>query len=146
MGKKEEEVTRVVLDTNVLVSALLFRGEVSKIADLWKAGMIVPVLSRETFAEFRAVLEYPKFRLTAAEIRSIIEEEVLPFFEVVDATEEVKGPCRDPDDDKFLACAVSASADIVVSGDRALCELKKHKAIRIISAADLLGMFSRPDG
>ena len=49
MGKKQEKVKRVVLDTNVLISALLFRGELSKIVGLWQKGKIIPVISKETF-------------------------------------------------------------------------------------------------
>jgi putative PIN family toxin of toxin-antitoxin system len=62
MGKKKEGVT-VVLDTNVLVSALLFRKETSRIVDLWKE-KIIPVFSKETFDEFKMVLGYPKFSLS----------------------------------------------------------------------------------
>lgn len=138
MGKKEKAVKKVVLDTNILVSALLFKGELSKIVDLWKKGKIAPIVSRETFAEFKNVLEYPKFALTEDEIKAIMENEVLPFFVVVKLTDSVIGACNDPDDDKFLSCAVSASANLIVSGDKDLCDLGKYKSVR---AADFLKMF-----
>jgi len=138
VGKKEKEIARVVLDTNVLISALLFRGGLSKIRDLWKTGKIIPVLSRETFEEFKRVLEYPKFRLSKDEIRAIIEDEVLPYFEVVEVTRKVTGVCKDPDDDKFLACAVSAGVKIIVSGDPHLLNLSRYGRVRIIRGDDLL--------
>ena len=78
MGEKKK--LKVVLDTNVLVSALLFKGELSKIVDLWERGRIIPLISHETFDEFKRVIAYPKFSLTANEIRAIIEENILPFF------------------------------------------------------------------
>lgn len=140
MGKKEKPVKKVVLDTNVLVSSILFKGELARIVDLWKRGKIVPVISRATFNEFRSVLEYPKFRLTKGEIKAIIEEEVLPFFEIVEITSEVSGVCKDPDDDKFIACALSASADFIVSGDKDLCDVVTHKSIKIIRASHLMKM------
>jgi putative toxin-antitoxin system toxin component, PIN family len=59
MGKRKNKI-KVVLDTNVLVSALLFREETSKIVDLWKSRKIIPVFSKETFEEFKTVLGYPK--------------------------------------------------------------------------------------
>ncbi len=124
MGEKKK-LKRVILDTNVLVSALLFKGELSKIVDLWEKGSIIPIISRETFEEFRKVLAYEKFSLTGDEISTIIEKNILPFFEVVDINETIKGACNDHDDDKFLSCAVSAKADYVVSGDRAFCDLGK---------------------
>lgn len=138
MGKKEKALKRVVLDTNVLVSALLFRGELSKVATLWKAGKITPVISKETFAEFRDVLFYPKFKLTAGEIKVIIEEEVLPYFEVIDNVEDVCGVCEDPDDDKFLACALAAGVKLIVSGDSALCDVKKYRSVKIVSTGKFL--------
>jgi putative PIN family toxin of toxin-antitoxin system len=140
VGKKEKTIGRVVLDTNILVSALLFKGDLAKIVDLWKKGKIIPVLSRETFAEFEAVLEYPKFSLTRQEIKAIVEE-FLPYFEVIEITEDVEGICRDTDDDKFIACAVSASADFIVTGDKDLLDMGKYKSVKIISASVLLKMF-----
>jgi putative PIN family toxin of toxin-antitoxin system len=140
VGKKEKTLVRVVLDTNVLISALLFKGELAGIVDLWKEGKIVPIVSRETFCEFRTVLEYPKFRLSKDDIKSIIEEEVLPFFEVVETVAEVSRVCKDPDDDKFIACALSASADLVVSGDKDLCDVARYRRIKIVRASDLLRM------
>ena len=137
MGKKEKTIKKVVLDTNILVSALLFKGELAAIVDLWEKGKIMPVLSRETFAEFKTVLEYPKFSLSRQEIKLIIEEEVLPYFEVIEITDTVKGICRDADDDKLIACAVSAAADFIVSGDKDLLDMGQYKSVRIISASVL---------
>ena len=78
MGKKTKEGLRVVLDTNVFVSALLFRREISKLVRWWQEGKIVPVVTRETYNELSAVLKYPKFQLSAEEIRVVLSEEVLP--------------------------------------------------------------------
>jgi putative PIN family toxin of toxin-antitoxin system len=141
MGKKEKAGLRIVLDTNVLVSALLFTGELSEIVALWKQGKITPIFSRQTFAEFRNVLQYPKFSLTEREIKMIIEEEVLPFFEIAEAGNIAGGLCKDPDDDKFLSCAISAAADFIVSGDKDLCSLDRYKSTRIIRTSDFLKMF-----
>jgi len=131
MGE-EAPAVKVVLDTNVLVSALLFRGRLATFVRLWQSGEIVPVISRETFEEFRTVLEYPKFSLTEEEIGAIIEDEVLPFFEVTDIADPVEGVCRDPHDDKFLAAAVNGGASFLVTGDRDLLELKRFRTVEII--------------
>ena len=129
---------RAVLDTNVLVSALLFPGDMGRIVAGWKASAFVPVFSHDTFDEFRRVLAYPKFSLTVQEIQSLIENEVLPFCAVVDISEEIIGACRDPADDKFLSCAVAAAADYIVSGDRDLLDLVSFRNIPIISAGAFL--------
>lgn len=132
---------RVVLDTNVLVSALLFGGRLDALIGRWKSGDLIPLFSRATFAEFRRVLAYPRFGLTAAEINALIEEEILPWCEVVEvgaAAEDIHGICRDPGDDIFLACAVAAGADAIVSGDRDLLDLGAFRDIPILSVADFL--------
>ena len=141
MGKKPKKIIRVVLDTNVLISVLLFKGELSRIVGLWQKGKIIPVISKETFGELRTVLEYPKFSLSRAEIESLIKHEILPFFEVVNVSKYVKGACRDPGDDKFISCALSANADCIVTGDKDLSDLKKYQSIKIIHASDFIKMF-----
>ena len=141
MGKENKEIKKIVLDTNILISALLFKGELSKIVDLWEKGKITPVISKETFEEFRDVLKYPKFSLTKDEVKTIVEEKILPFFEVIDISVNINGICKDPDDDKFLSCAVSASADFIVTGDKDFGSLKRYKSTVIIKASDFLRMF-----
>ena len=136
MGKKKEKVKKVVLDTSVLISALLFKGELSKLVELWQKGKIIPVISKDTFQELRSVLEYPKFSLSQEEINTIIGNEVLPHFEVVEVTKEIKGVCRDAADDKFISCALSASASYIVSGDKDLCDLNRYKSVRIVTPSD----------
>ncbi len=141
MGKKQEKVKWVVLDTNVSVSALLFKGILSKLVELWQKGKIVPAISKETFQELRDVLEYPKFSLSQDEIKLIIEDEILPYFAIVESVKDVKGVCRDPEDVKFISCALSASADYIVSGDKDLSDLRQYKSVKIIKASDFLKMF-----
>ena len=140
MGKKPKKIIRVVLDTNGLISALLFKGELTRMVGLWQRGKMIPIISKETFDELRTVLEYPKFSLSRAEIKSLIEQEILPFFEVVNVSKHVKGACRDPGDDKFISCAISANANYIVTGDKDLSDLKKYQSVRIIHASDFIKM------
>ncbi|MBI5212473.1 MAG: putative toxin-antitoxin system toxin component, PIN family [Nitrospirae bacterium] len=140
MGKKEKAAVKVVLDTNILISSLLFKGELSQVVDLWKKGKIIPIFSRDTFDEFKTVLEYPKFSLTKHEMKVIIEEEVLPFFEVIEVADKIKRICRDADDDKFIGCAVSASANFIVTGDKDLLNIGRYKSVKILSASEFLRM------
>jgi len=141
MGARKNAVMRVVLDTNVVVSALLFKTALSKIIALWQRGAIIPAISKDTFQELQTVLAYPKFALTPDEIRAMLEGEILPFFEVIEVREDVKGICADSADDKFLACALAASADYLVSGDKAVTELKQYKSVKIIKPSEFLKMF-----
>jgi putative PIN family toxin of toxin-antitoxin system len=140
MGEKGKKIRRVVLDTSVLISALLFGGELSRLVVQWQMGVFTPVISKETFEELETVLSYPKFHLSDKEKRLILAEEILPFFEVVEVKEEMKGICRDPADDKFISCALSGGAEVIVTGDSDLLDVKRHKSVRIVSAGDFLKM------
>jgi putative PIN family toxin of toxin-antitoxin system len=138
MGKKEQAVKRVVLDTNVIVSACLFKGRLAKLVELWKRGDIVPVISKETFSELSTVLHYPKFTLTADEVNTIIGDEILPYFDVVEIGDNVNGVCRDPYDDIFLSVAVSAAASWIVTGDKDLLEVGEYGGARIVTPYEFL--------
>ncbi len=137
MGQKVEPL-RVVLDTNVLVSALLFGGRVGILCTMWKVGRIIPLVSKETFAEFRKVLSYPKFKLSQREIRALRNEDILPFVEPVEITEPCSGICRDPHDDMFLEVAACGGAGYLVTGDQDLLELQSHGTARIVTVAEFL--------
>jgi len=140
MGEKKKKIRRVVLDTSVLISALLFKGELSRLVVQWQMGVFIPVISKETFEELEAVLGYPKFRLSNEEKRLILREEILPFFEVMEVREKVRGICRDLADDKFVSCAVSAGADFIVTGDKDLMAVKRYRSVKIVSASEFLKM------
>jgi len=140
MGEKKKKIRRVVLDTSVLISALLFKGELSRLVVGWQMGAFIPIISKETFEELEAVLGYPKFRLSNEEKRLILRKEILPFFEVMEVREKVKGICRDPADDKFISCAVSAEADFIITGDKDLMAVKRYRSVKIVSASDFLKM------
>ncbi|MDD2717205.1 MAG: putative toxin-antitoxin system toxin component, PIN family [Candidatus Wallbacteria bacterium] len=139
-GRGKRKPLKVVIDTNALISALLFGGKPGELISLWKTGEIIPFFSPDTFAEFTAVLSYPKFKLTKDETRLIIEEETLPYFEVLEPPNSRLNLCRDPDDDKFLALAVSAEADFIITGDDDLRSIGKHGKIKILTVAEFLGL------
>ncbi len=141
MGQKIKSL-RVVIDTNVLLSALLFGGQPGKLHELWIKGKIVPLVSKETFAEFTRVLSYPKFRLSKAEISMIIEEEILPYTEVVEIIEDIPATCRDRQDDKFLALAASGRAAYLITGDQDLLVLETFGKTRIVTVLEVLGIIS----
>ncbi len=114
---------RVVIDTNVLVSALLFGGSPGKLVSLWKGGAIQPLASAAMFEEYLRVLAYPKFDLSEGEIEFLVSEEILPWFEVVTVPGGQPVVTDDPADDKFIWCAEKGPADAVISGDEHLLTL-----------------------
>jgi putative PIN family toxin of toxin-antitoxin system len=115
-----------VLDTNVVVSAILFtKGHSTWLREGWSRGRFLPLIDTECAGELLRVLAYPKFRLTPDEIQVLLGA-YLPFTEAVDtAKSRIAGlpRCRDPDDQKFLALAHAGKADVVVTGDAALLAL-----------------------
>ncbi len=134
---------RVVLDTNVLVSTALPGSRLQSLVDAWQHRRCRLLLSREIFDEYLRVLTYPKFRLTSADIKRILERELLPYAEMVNVTTQVEAIVEDPADNKFLACAVDGRADVLVSGDHHLLELKAFHETAIISPRQLLDRLAR---
>lgn len=138
MGTSAARLMRVVLDTNTLVSALLFTGTTSRLVPVWQSGRIMVVLSRPILEEYLRVLAYPKFRLTSEEVRELIQGELLPFVETANPRQRLRVVHRDPDDEKFLECAVSGKARFLVTGDRDLLALGPYRRIEILTPGDLL--------
>lgn len=131
-------IPRAVLDTNVVISALVFEGALARIRNGWKNSRFRFLLSAAVLDEYTRALAYPKFRLTAGEIRSLIADEILPFITAVKPRGIRKVVVDDPDDDKFLACAHWGKADFLVSGDLHLLALKHYGPTVILKPATFL--------
>jgi hypothetical protein len=136
MGKIQ--VVPVVIDTNVVVSALLFGGVPGEIVTLWKKGVIQPKASKKILDEYIRVLAYPKFDLTEEEIKFLVYHEILAYFDVVTVKSQKKIVKEDPSDDKFIRCAQAAKAHIIISADQYLLKLKSHGKITILTPAQFL--------
>jgi len=122
---------RVVLDTNVLVSALLFGGIPARVTRLAIEGHILSATSPALLAELHGVL-LAKF-LFPSTIAEVIVMEWKTVSVVVEPTVEVSVIVSDPADNRVLECAVGAHADAIVSGDRHLLELQVFRGIPILS-------------
>jgi putative PIN family toxin of toxin-antitoxin system len=129
---------RVVLDTNTLVSALLFSGTASRLLPLWQSHRITPLVSRSIVKEYFRVLAYPKFRLSAPEIRGLLDEELLPFVGTVKEPRRLSVVCRDPDDKKFIECAVVGRARDLITGDKNLRDLRAYRGVAIHNVGEFL--------
>ena len=134
---------RAVLDTNVVVSALLFSGPPSRLISAWQSGRLRLVVSAPILDEYIRVLAYPKFKLTNTEIRGLLEEELIPFIETVTAVPTNIPDLRDPDDAKFIACAVATGVRWLVSGDDDLLSLHHVESVDILSVTAFLQQLKR---
>ena len=137
-----QKVARVVIDTNAVVSGLLFGGKPGEVVRLWHTDRLSAFVSAAIIDEYVPVLTYPKFKLTEEEIQYLLYEEILPYFEVV-VVPQLKRTIvgADPQDDKFILCAEAAKADSIISGDNHLLNLKNYRDIKIVSPGDFLSSF-----
>ena len=126
---------KVVVDTNVFVSGVFFGGTPGRVLEAWRDGRVEVVLSREIVEEYVRVGERLANRFPGVDLNPALE------LLTVSATLVTLPPLperasRDPDDDKFLACALAAGADCVVSGDRDLLDLSAYEGIVVLSPRD----------
>ena len=135
---------RWVLDTNVVLSALVRPGGVSgKLRLAWQSQWFVPLVSRETATELIRVLAYPKFKLSAEAQHDLLAD-YLPWAETVRVPDPPpKTPaCRDPHDVPFLQLAFAAKADALVTGDADLLVLAPLRGLDILTPAQAVELLS----
>ena len=136
---------RVVLDTNVLISALVFESPGAVwLRNLWQQSLIVPVVSKKTVEELMRVLAYKKFALTEADQHDLLED-YLPFAETIaiPKTRARLPECRDPNDEMFLRLAYAAKVDVIITGDEDLLALASESRIPIWSLGRLSDEINR---
>jgi putative PIN family toxin of toxin-antitoxin system len=128
--------TRVIFDTNVLISALGFSGKPEQCLNLVRNGELMLFRSPETMGELARVLHYDHLPFT--------DDDRIDFYTVMVYNSELVYPnvdlavSSDPDDDKFIECAVAAQADYLISGDSDLLDVGSHRNVTILSPAKFL--------
>ena len=132
---------KIVLDTNTVISGLLWKGAPRQILDLARSGSLTLFTSPELLAELANVLERKKFSARLALAETNVDELVYGYAALAKTIRPAKiKPMikADPDDDKVLACAKAAKAEIITSGDDHLLNLKEYEGIRILTVNQLL--------
>ena len=134
---------RLVLDTNVVASGLLWSGTPAQLIDAAQAAEIELFTSRVLLAELTRILRRTKFAMAISTSGATLDELVLGYAEL--ATLVTPAPISptildDPDDDHVLACAVAAGADAIVSGDRHLLDLHTFQSMPIVTPAEATRM------
>jgi len=133
---------RVVLETNIVLSALLFTsGRLAWIRHAWQRETLKPVVCKQTVAELLRVLAYPKFKLSPSEREELLAD-FLPHTEsvVLPVDWPALPECRDPKDHMFLVLAHTANADALVSGDGDLLSMQGQVKFPILSAQGLAAL------
>jgi len=128
---------QTVLDTNVLISGILWRGVPFQLLRWAEERHLRIYTSLEILAEVYRVLHYPKFQQYIDNQQASPGElfaKIASLCTVVQVGQVVKGVCSDADDEKFLSCALAANVAVLVSGDKHLLDLKKYRCkLKLIS-------------
>ncbi|MBS4096060.1 MAG: putative toxin-antitoxin system toxin component, PIN family [Sulfuricella sp.] len=137
---RSKRLPRVVIDTNLVLSALVFaQGRLAPLRLAWQGALCHPLLSSVTAAELIRVLAYPKFRLSAQDQQELLAD-YLPYCTTVrlPAQPPATPDCRDQYDLPFLQLAVAGKADYLVSGDQDLLSLAGQFSCPIVTAEQFL--------
>lgn len=122
----------VVLDTNVFVSGVFFSGIPGKLLEGWRDGRITLVTSPMILEEYRRVGDYLSARHEGVDLQPFLSLAATAglVVEDVDLPDQI---CEDPDDDKFLACAIASGSKVIVSGDKHLLRVSGWRGIEVLT-------------
>lgn len=141
MPSEPPAALRVVADTNIVVSRLLWRGAPRALLEASRAGQISLYTSAALLAELAEVLPRAKFAKRVAAARMGVERLVRRYARLarrITPAEIKPTVIADTDDDAVIACALAAHADLIVSGDKRLRNLKTYQGISIVTATEAL--------
>jgi uncharacterized protein len=127
---------RVVLDTNVYISALIFGGLPGSLLDLALLESFIPIISPALLDELDEKLRL-KFEVSA-EDTAIVRKKLESIAEIVKPDAVLQVIEDDPDDNRVLECAAKGNADYIVTGDRHLLKLRTYEAIPIVTVRQFL--------
>ncbi|MCC2666795.1 MAG: hypothetical protein K0S63_711 [Gammaproteobacteria bacterium] len=128
---------KIILDTNVFISGIFWAGPPYQILKAWQQRKIGIVVSQEILNEYDRVSKALSKKYPPIDLSLFIE--LLTIHADIYAPEKLKGSVsRDPDDDKFIACALSAKVKIIVSGDQDLLSVSGYQGINVIKPGDFV--------
>jgi putative PIN family toxin of toxin-antitoxin system len=131
---------KAILDTNVLISGIFFSGTPYEILAAWRDRKIELIISPEILEEYRRMGEEMEIKFPGIEIAPFLELLAIEatMVAVMPLTESV---CTDPDDDKFLACAIASKARVICSGDKALLKTTGYQGIEVLTPRSFADRF-----
>lgn len=133
---------KVVLDTNIFISGLLFNGKQRKILELWQARRFELIISDEILTELRAVLYRKKFNFNKEQV-DFITTEIKNNSIQINPDTRYKFSAYDADDNIIIDCAIAGKCDYIVSGDSDILRLKKIAGISLIDSKEFLQLIQR---
>ena len=130
---------KVVLDTNILISALGWEGKPAEIFNKVLNKEVMLVISNHQLQELERVMGYPKFKFTKEEMVTFLDV-IRKIAILVDVPGDLHVIKEDHEDDFILESAIVGKADVIISGDDHLLKLKEYGKVKIMTAADFLGL------
>ena len=131
---------KIVLDTNVFISGIFFSGPPSQILKAWGDRKIQIILSEEILEEYRRVAHELSSKFPTVELLPIIEM-ITIHGQFVDTQDVDIDVCEDPDDNKFIECAIAGNCPIIVSGDNHLLKLTGYGGIEVLKPRNFVEKF-----
>ena len=128
---------RILLDTNVFISGIFFSGPPSQILKAWKDTKIQIVLSKEILTEYQRVGEVLSAKYSEIDIVPIIDLLTI-YGEVVETKDISVSICEDPDDNKFIECAIAGNCRLIVSGDKHLLNISGFQQIEVLKPREFI--------
>jgi len=140
---------RAVVDTNVLLSGLFWRGRPHALIEQVRAGTLTLISSPALLAELAEVMNRPKFQVIVARTNTDPERtlaDLRRLAEIIDPPPLTAPVSRDPSDDAVLALAAASQADLIITGDADLLTLGSHAGIPIVDPAEAVTRVSGETG
>ena len=131
---------RVILDTNVFVSGVFFSGPPFRILEAWRDRRLQLIASQEILEEYQRVGETLAEQFPGVNLQPIIDL-VTTNAEIFPNQVLPESVCEDPDDDKFLACALISRCKVIVSGDRHLLKVSGFRGIKVVKPRQFISEY-----
>ena len=131
---------KVVIDTNVLISGVFFGGMPSRVLEAWRDGKIDLVVSPDIVEEYRRVGEELAARFTGVSLAPLLALLVMTA-EIIEPPGLPEQISRDPDDDKFIACALAGDCQFIISRDKDLLEVSGYQGVEVVAPREFLESF-----
>ena len=128
---------KIVVDTNVLISGIFWKGPPFEVLNLWKRKQIVLLVSPEIIDEYYKTATEIALKYKISNIDSILNS-ILSNSEICSSIPLPEQICEDLDDDKFIACALSGHAKFIVTGDKKLLKVSEYEDVKIIRPSDFV--------
>ena len=131
---------KVILDTNVFMSGVFFSGPPHLILNAWRDGVIRLVISQDILNGYRRVGEAFSDDFPSIDLRPILD--LVTIEAELYVAEDLPEPlCSDPDDDKFVACAIVSGSRIIISGDKQLLKISGYQCIEVLKPGEFINKY-----